>query len=437
MIAVTTHSHTRGLRYTIPMLRAGRMIEKDLRAAPACERYANVIVGPREFWTLTIWRDLGEMRAWMRDGVHGQVIWRKPDWLDCYWGMRWRQGRSGGGDWDGDQWRASQQPAQDRAAIPAADTIAAVPWMQAALGRTVALESRQVAGAAAATYRLRAPPWRLPAAIGDLRRLRRLTASDPDSFESSLGIGTGTSLYLLVVATAEEALDRLQAAPEHRRLLERWGDRAWWSTWQPDSEFGHWQSRRLREGQLAAAPLLVDVALPARLSAPERARHALRTHLRGDLNRPRAALDSQAARTPGPIAGSGPHRRLQSSSLDRTSVEALELLVGELVGNRVQDAGLTANDCIGLQVRGEDDWLRVELFDRGRRLQPQVPLTNPPAEQSRSGLPALDRIAQRWGVVDRAVDRRVWFEVRLPISKPAGNGLPAGGVQIPGSHQRS
>ncbi len=307
----------------------------------------------------------------------------------------------------------------DASLTPSPDTLPAMPWMRAALGHTVPVERRQVAGVAGATYRLRVPPWRLPAAVADLRRLRGTATSDPDSFAVSLGLGTGAALYLLVIATAEGALDRLQTAPEHQRFLERWGDRAWWSTWQAESEFGHWQRQRLREGQLAAAPLLVDVALPARSSAPQRARHALGTHLRYDLNYHGGSRDAQGEQLFDPMLHTATKRQFELTSLDRPSIEVLERLVSELVGNRVRHAGLKPTDCIGLQVRGEGNWIRVEVIDRGRRFEPHVPLTRPSAEESRSGLFAIDQIAQRWGIVDRAGDRHLWFEVCLPIPQPA------------------
>ena len=367
---------------------------------------------------MTIWRDVAEMREWMRGGIHGEVMWRQPHWLECYWGMRWRPGGSTGGDWEGDEWHCSQTATLGASLTPSPDTMPAMAWMRAALGHTVPVERRQVEGVACATYRLRVAPWRLPEAVADLRRLRGTATSDPDSFTISLGLGTGASLYLLVIATAEGALDRLQTAPEHQRFLERWGDRAWWSTWEAESEFGHWQRHRLREGQLAEAPLLVDVALPARLSAPQRARHALATQLRYGLNYHDGPREAQVEQLLGPMLHTATERQFDLASLDRTSIEVLEGLVSELVGNRVRDAGLKPTDCIRLQVRGEGDWLRAEMIDRGRRFDPHVPLVRPSAEESRSGLFAIDQIAQRWGIVDRAGNRHLWFEVCLPVPQP-------------------
>jgi anti-sigma regulatory factor (Ser/Thr protein kinase) len=385
MIAVTTHSRTRSLRYTLPVLLAGKHIERELRDAPGCERYANVIAGPREFWTMTIWRDASQMRDWMRDGTHGQVMWQQPHWLECYWGMRWKPGRHSFGQWEGEPWQAAELDSSESSTATPPRALPAMPWMQAALGQTVPLERRQVAGAAGATYRLRVPPWELPLALADLRRLRRTASTDPDSFTLSLGLGTGRALYLLVIATSREALDRLRETPEHRRYLRRWGDRTWWSTWEPESEFGQWESHKLRDGQLVREPPLVDVTLPVQPSAACDARNVVRKEF---------------------------------EALDQTTLHALELLASELVGNSVRHGGLGPTDRIRLQIRARPGWIRVDVIDRGRRFEAHVPLSKSRNDGSGWGLVTVDKIADRWGIIDAAPERRVWFELRVPVAAP-------------------
>jgi len=387
MIAVTTHSQTRGLRYTMPMLLAGRLIERQLRDASGCERYANVMVGPREFWTLTIWRDAVDMQRCMRDGAHGRVTWQQPHWLECYWGMRWRPGDHTSGEWEGDalEWPESATGASD--SDSGDRPLATMPsWMQAALGKSVMTEQRQLAGAAGATYRLRVPPWWIPSALRDLRRLRRTAAADPDSFRLSLGVGTGGALYLLVISTSREGLDRLRSSSEHGQFLSRWGDRTWWSTWEPESEFGHWESQRLRDGQLADEPLLLDVTLPVRPTAAREARKTLR-----------AGFDT----------------------LDTDTLEVLQLLTSELVVNSTQHAGLEPKDQIGLHVRARRDCIRVEVIERGRPFEPHVPLSKPPEDVSGWGLFVVNQMADRWGITRRSGKRHVWFELRTPVADPA------------------
>jgi anti-sigma regulatory factor (Ser/Thr protein kinase) len=361
-----------------------------------------VIAGPREFWTLTIWRDAACMREWMREGAHGRLMWQQPHWLQCYWGMRWRPGDFRAGRWEGDDWEwpAEIPPAGDSPRGPAA--LAPMPWMQAALGQVVPLERRQVAGAAGATYRLRVPAWGMLSALRDLRRLRRLAAGDRDSFTISLGLGTGGALYLLVIATSRQALDRLRQSPAHRRFLVRWGDRAWCSTWEPEAEFGHWESHKLRDGQLAHAPLLLDVALPVQPMAPREARHRLRSRLQ---------------------------------SLDRASLDLLELLVSELVGNSVRHGGLGAEDRIGLRIRASGECLRVEVIDRGRRFEPRVPLSKSPGDGSGWGLYAVDQACERWGIIELPHDRQVWFELRVPVRDQSAAASERGsiGARSPGT----
>lgn len=380
MIAVTTHSRTRSMRYTAPMLLAGMRIGHELRSEPSCERYANILAGPRELWTLTIWRDGAEMRRCMRGGAHGRVMWRQPYWLGSYWGMRWRPGPHTSGSWEGRSWQwpdpAAPQPGRPGVpeALPA--------WMKAALGQTVPLEQRKVAGTVAATYRLRVPPWRIPSAFRDLRNLRRAASLEPDLHRASLGLGTAGALYLLVVATSPEALDRLRARAEHTRFFRRWGERAWWSTWEPEAEFGQWDRRKMRDGLLAEQPLVVDVSLPAHPVAARQARAILRAQL---------------------------------PALDPASLEVLRLLTSELVANNVNHSGLRPTDSIGLQVRAKGDWIRVGVIDHGRPFEPCVPLSKSRDDESGWGLFMVDQLAHRWGVTDRTHERQVWFELRTPV----------------------
>ncbi|MGH9104368.1 MAG: ATP-binding protein [Acidimicrobiales bacterium] len=383
MIAVTTLSRAKGLRYTLPIFLAGRRIGRELRDAPGCQRYTSVIAGQREFWTLTIWRDASEMRKCMRGGTHGRVMWTQPYWLECYWGMQWRPGRHQSGEWEGDAWQWPDGQVPRQSLPPSPGMLPTLPsWMQAALGRTVPLERRQIAGAAGATYRLRVPPWQVPAALRDLRQLRQVAAADPDFFKPSLGLGTDRALYLLVVATTPGGLERFRTSSGHKCFLQRWGDRLWWSTWEPDCEFGQWESRRLREGQLAGEPPLVDMRLPAQLDAPRRAREALRARL---------------------------------PTVDPASLELLRLLTSELVTNDVRHAGLEPAGSLRLQICAKRDWVRVEVTDHGgRRFEPHVPLCKAPDSESGRGLLIVDQIADRWGVTDRLHEHRVWFELRLP-----------------------
>jgi anti-sigma regulatory factor (Ser/Thr protein kinase) len=219
-----------------------------------------------------------------------------------------------------------------------------------------------------------------------------MASADRDAFNLCLGLGTGGALYLLVIATSRDALKRLKTTPEHTSFLQRWGDRAWWSTWEPESEFGNWESHKLREGMLAGAPLLLDAALPAHPLAAHQARKILRGRL---------------------------------ETLDAASLDMLQLLTSELVANSARHAGLVQEDRIGLQVRRRRGWIRVEVVNRGRRFEPHVPLTKASDDGSGWGLFVVNETADRWGVIDRPPNHHVWFELRVPVS----NGMRPGSSQ--------
>jgi anti-sigma regulatory factor (Ser/Thr protein kinase) len=87
----------------------------------------------------------------------------------------------------------------------------------------------------------------------------------------------------------------------------------------------------------------------------------------------------------------------------------LRLLVSELVTNSVRHAGLGAGDAIGLQISVSPGRVRVEVTDVG----PGFERSSPEPREDRTGgygLFLVDRLADRWGVVNDEVTR-VWFEI--------------------------
>jgi anti-sigma regulatory factor (Ser/Thr protein kinase) len=91
----------------------------------------------------------------------------------------------------------------------------------------------------------------------------------------------------------------------------------------------------------------------------------------------------------------------------------LLLLVSELVTNAVLHSQGPADAPIRISASVEDERVRVEVTDAGRRFAPAA--RAPPAAGSRPriggyGLYMVDQVASRWGV-DRACGTRVWFEV--------------------------
>jgi anti-sigma regulatory factor (Ser/Thr protein kinase) len=93
--------------------------------------------------------------------------------------------------------------------------------------------------------------------------------------------------------------------------------------------------------------------------------------------------------------------------------ETLLLLVSELVTNAVLHSHGPADAPIRLSASVEDERVRVEVTDAGRRFTPVA--REPATAGSRAriggyGLYVVDQVASRWGV-DRACGTRVWFEV--------------------------
>jgi anti-sigma regulatory factor (Ser/Thr protein kinase) len=102
------------------------------------------------------------------------------------------------------------------------------------------------------------------------------------------------------------------------------------------------------------------------------------------------------------------------AELDQATVNTLELLVSELVGNSVRHGRLEPTDQVGLQIRTRGRWIRAEVVDRGRRFEPYVPVSKSAEDGFGWGLFTVDRTADRWGVIDGTPNRRVWFELQVP-----------------------
>jgi anti-sigma regulatory factor (Ser/Thr protein kinase) len=97
--------------------------------------------------------------------------------------------------------------------------------------------------------------------------------------------------------------------------------------------------------------------------------------------------------------------------LDPEVLEALRLLVSELVSNSVRHGDLSASDRIRLQLAARDDRIRVEVTDPGEGFAPPPPGQDPPPDSpSGWGLYLVDRIADRWGIVGDGTTT-VWFEL--------------------------
>ncbi|MEX1209131.1 MAG: ATP-binding protein [Acidimicrobiia bacterium] len=88
------------------------------------------------------------------------------------------------------------------------------------------------------------------------------------------------------------------------------------------------------------------------------------------------------------------------------------LLVSELVTNSVRHAGPIPVDSIDLIVHLDEKRARVEVHDPGPAFE--LALRQPqPRDRSGWGFFLVDKVAQRWGVEQRATTNVAWFEMDL------------------------
>lgn len=268
--AVTTRSHLRSVRFFVPMWRASARIRGQLTDTPGCLRFASMVTGPREFWTLTVWRSRQEMLDFMRSGAHEEFMWRVTRWMDSFWLMRWSPSPQEIGDWSGlklspagdapepEVHRSEDQEQALRTAL------AAIPRLKAAAGPRGAptfdsapsqrRARARVAGGVGATLRLELPGAAAAArAWLTLRRLRRQLLGRGDVLRCAFGVARPTELFLLAVLGNESAFQRFARHPEIARLQERWPGRVWAMRWDAVNEFGHWDHLRLRRVKLGTA----------------------------------------------------------------------------------------------------------------------------------------------------------------------------------------
>lgn len=92
--------------------------------------------------------------------------------------------------------------------------------------------------------------------------------------------------------------------------------------------------------------------------------------------------------------------------------EDLRLLVTELVTNSFRHAGLSPNGVVFLNVEVGSACVHVEVEDRGRGFTLRPPRRRPIQRESGWGLTIVERVAERWGVVQNG-STVVWFDLGL------------------------
>jgi anti-sigma regulatory factor (Ser/Thr protein kinase) len=95
------------------------------------------------------------------------------------------------------------------------------------------------------------------------------------------------------------------------------------------------------------------------------------------------------------------------SDLDPPLMETMRLLVTELVSNSVKHAQ-AGHVQLKAVVGRSAVW--IEVLDEGPGFDPDKPRT--PGKDAGWGLFLVERLANRWGVVQDGASTRVWFELR-------------------------
>lgn len=284
--AVTTRSRLRGIHRFPQMFVSSLRIKRQLAATPGCVRFASIVAGPREFWTITVWESRDKMLDFMRSGVHEQIMWQVGRWLRSFWLMRWRPTDDEYGAWDAQPLSPSrarrrqsrQRTQQEKAALEAA--LEAMPVLKASAGpdgaptyatsATARRQGKLVSGAAALVVRLKADSlgrsgrgWR------EMRRIGERLATDESVLRSVVGVSGLYEHYALAVLRDEAACARFLDDPHLQQVAEEWGDGYWAMRWRPMNEFGHWDTLRLRRETLGPSAIPVPTAAARAAKHPD------------------------------------------------------------------------------------------------------------------------------------------------------------------------
>ncbi|CAN5397277.1 hypothetical protein BH23ACT9_BH23ACT9_15610 [soil metagenome] len=271
--AVTTRSALKGYRHFPLMMLASRRIRRQLAVTPGVVRWASIVAGPREFWTLTLWSSRDAMMAFMGSGAHESVMWLFGRWLRAFWLTRWRPTADEVGTWEGLPIAPAPAPApairrtpDQQAALDAA--LDAFPRLRDSVGEDGAArletagvtkrDRREVQGTGTVVVRVVAARRRdAPAVWRSLAALRRALDDRDDVLRRAVGLAGPREAFALVLLRDEAACADLATSAVIDQLRHRWDDGLWVMRWEAANEFGHWDGLRLRQHRHRT-----DVALP-------------------------------------------------------------------------------------------------------------------------------------------------------------------------------
>lgn len=276
LLVVTTRSKLRGVRHLPSMLNATLSIREQLAAAEGVVRWASVIAGPTEFWTISAWDSRHHMHEFMRSDAHGRWMWSFSDWLSSFWLMRWRPGDREIGDWDGLRVTAAERvnAGGDGDGLDVPPEVLRsmqedIPELYWAIGPDGAasfegtagtrLARRSVARASGVIVRITVPVFRVPAAVRELRGAQQDLRRDERLVGCAVGVGRRHEAFLLGVWDDRDVATGLLDGGWLSGARRRFGEGVWASEWLPEREFGHWDGRRLRrEGRRRAGDRPLD-----------------------------------------------------------------------------------------------------------------------------------------------------------------------------------
>lgn len=262
LFAVTTRSRLKGPWLFPPMMIASLRVRRQLAHDSSVVRWASIVAGPSEFWTITVWRSRHDMQEFMRSGAHDEIMWLFSRWLRSFWLMRWRPGPLETGQWKGIT-MAQSEPAYEKPPLDSGRQAALekalehLPRLREAVGADGAVtyentpfarrRRAEVGGAAGAVVHIATSPLSTVGAVLALRRLRR-EAAGGTLLRAVVGVGRPGETYLLVLWRDRESARRFLASPALEATIRAW-PRCWANEWLPENEFGHWDGMRLRRSR--------------------------------------------------------------------------------------------------------------------------------------------------------------------------------------------
>ena len=260
LFTVTTRSRLRGPWFFPHMMLASLRIRRQLARTGNVVRWASIVAGPSEFWTITVWRSRHDMQEFMRSGAHDEIMWLFSKWLESFWLMRWHPGPVEVGRWKGlsmaqpdPEYRAAWGGNGDSGTL--GQVLEYLPKLKKSLTEdgaatydtTVYARRRraEVSNAGGAVVHIATSARRTGEAVMALRRLRKEAEAHPDLLRGVVGISRPGHVYLLTVWRNREAARMLLESPQLGSLSFAWPG-LWANEWFPENEFGHWDGLRLR-----------------------------------------------------------------------------------------------------------------------------------------------------------------------------------------------